>query len=49
MYNKIKSQDIIAIIKLCTLEWLGHAVRRNGVRVIKIHWKTRRSFRKGKT
>ena len=35
MYNKFKSLDIITVIKVCRLEWLGHVIRMDNGRTVK--------------
>ena len=35
LLNKYKSQDIVTVIKIQRLEWLGHAIRMNETRSIK--------------
>jgi formylmethanofuran dehydrogenase subunit B len=35
MYNTFKSRDIVTIINVCGLEWLGHVVRMDSVRTVK--------------
>jgi hypothetical protein len=32
--KKLKSPDIVTVIKVCTLEWLGHVVRMDGERTV---------------
>ena len=34
--TKYKSQDIVIVIKIRRLEWLGHVIRMNETRVVKI-------------
>jgi hypothetical protein len=35
VYKKFKSPDILAVIKVRRLEWLGHVVRMDGERTVK--------------
>jgi hypothetical protein len=35
IYNKFKSPDIVILIKVSRLEWLGHVVRMDGERTVK--------------
>jgi hypothetical protein len=35
IYNKFKSPNILTVIKVCGLEWLGHVVRMDGARIVK--------------
>jgi hypothetical protein len=35
IYNTFKSPDIVTVIKVCRLEWLGHVVRVDGARMVK--------------
>ena len=35
LITKYKSQDIVAVIKIRRLEWLGHVIRMNEIRSVK--------------
>jgi len=35
IYNKFKSPDIVAVIKVHRLEWVGHVLRMDGTRTVK--------------
>ena len=35
LIRKYKSQDIVTLIKIQRLEWLGHVIRRNEIRCVK--------------
>jgi hypothetical protein len=35
IYNKFKFPNIVNVIKVCRLEWLGHVVRMDGARMAK--------------
>jgi hypothetical protein len=35
MYNKFKSPDIVTVIEVRRLEWLGHVVRTDCARTVK--------------
>jgi hypothetical protein len=35
IYKKFKSPNILTVIKVCRLEWLGHFVRMDGARTVK--------------
>jgi hypothetical protein len=35
IYNKFKSPNIVTVIKVRRLEWLGHVVRMDGARIVK--------------
>jgi hypothetical protein len=34
IYNKFRSPDIVTVIEVCRLEWLGHIVRMDGERTV---------------
>jgi hypothetical protein len=35
IYNKFKSPNIVTVVELRRLEWLGHVVRMGGARIVK--------------
>jgi hypothetical protein len=35
IYNKFKSPNILTVVKVRRLEWLGHVVRMDGARTVK--------------
>ena len=48
MITKYKSQDIVTVIKIRRLEWLGHVIRMNEIRSVKKIFEGKLEGRRGK-
>jgi hypothetical protein len=48
MYSNYKSPDIVTIIKICMLEWLGHVVRMDDAKTVKKFLEGKQGGRKKK-
>jgi hypothetical protein len=48
VYNKFESANIVILIKIFRLEWLGHVIRMDCEGQYRSHWKTNQEERKKK-
>jgi hypothetical protein len=46
--SKYKSQDIVSVIKVRRLEWLGHTIRMNEIRTVKKIFEEKLGGRRGR-
>jgi hypothetical protein len=47
--TKYKSQDIVTVIKIQRLEWLGHVIRMNDTRIVKKIFEEKLEGRRGRS